>query len=94
MLKKVAKEGVKFFLNFSDDSTEWSDYDCAILDCPSLLREYMRMNQKVSPKEDKQNSVSTSLRTQTKTPIPRPEPTTKLLRRSSRIRKDNTSVLI
>ena len=93
--KKVPKEGVKFFLKFSDGSTEWSDYDCAILDCPSLLREYMRLNQKVAPpKEDKQNSVSASVGTQKKTPNPRPEPATKPLRQSSRIRKDNTSVLI
>ena len=58
--KKNAKEGFIFFLKFSDASTEWSTYDCAIIDCPSLLREYMRKNQKVTPKETKPNSVSTS----------------------------------
>ena len=92
--KKNAKEGFMFFLKFSDDSTEWSTFYCAIIDCPSLLREYMRKNQKVAPKENKPNSVSTSVRTPKETPNPRPETITKPVRRSSRNRNDNASVLI
>ena len=70
--KKNSNGGFNFFLKFSDDSTEWSTYNCAIIDCPSLLREYMRNNQKVVPKENKQNSVVTSVRTPKKTPNTRP----------------------
>ena len=73
-----------FFLKFSDDSTEWSTYDCAIIDCPSLLREYMRKNQKVAPKENKPNSLSTSVQSLKKIPNPTPETITDLLRQSSR----------
>ena len=49
--KKNAKEWFMLFLKFSDDSTEWSTYNCAIMDCPSLLRECMRKNQKVALKK-------------------------------------------
>ena len=92
--KKNSNGGFNFFLKFSDDSTEWSTYDCAIINCPSLLREYMRKNQKVAPKENKQNSVSTSVQTPKKTPNTRPDTTTKPARQSSRNRNDNASVLI
>ena len=92
--KKTANDGFMFFLKFSDDSTECSTYDCTIINCPSLLREYMRKNQKVASKENKPNSVSTSVQTLKKTPNPRPETTTKPVRRSSRNKNDNSSVLI
>ena len=92
--KKTAKKGFMFFLKFSDDSSEWSSYDCAMIDCPSLLREYMRKNQKVAPKEDKHNTATTSVPTPKKTPKPTSETTINPLRRSSRNKNDNTSVLI
>ena len=71
--KKTAKKGFMFFLKFSDNSSEWSSYDCAMIDCPSLLREYMRKNQKVAPKEDKHNTATTSVPTAKKTPNPTSE---------------------
>ena len=92
--KKTANKGFMFFLKFSDNSSEWSSYKCAMIDCPALLREYMKNNQKVTPKEDKPNTVTTGVRTPKKTPKPTSETTINPLRRSSRNKKDNTSVLI
>ena len=92
--KKTAKKGFMFFLKFSDNSSEWSSYECARIDCPALLREYMKKNQKVTPKEDKPNTATAGVQTPKKTPKPTSETTINPLRQSSRNKNDNTSVLI
>jgi len=39
--KKLKNNNMIFELKFSDGTTDWSDYDCAMIDCEDLLIEYM-----------------------------------------------------
>ena len=58
--RKTAKNGFMFHLKFSDDTSDWSTYECAMTDCATLMREYMLKNQKVTPKQTKSVSKVSS----------------------------------
>ena len=51
--KKLKNNNLMFELQFSDGTTDWSDYHCTKIDCEDLLIKYMRKNNLSNQKTEK-----------------------------------------